>query len=52
MAEPKANGVAIRSASPHVLREPTINISVPTLPPPSILSIGAQSGENKNSPIV
>ena len=23
-----------------------------TLPPPSILSIGAQSGENKNSPIV
>ena len=31
MAEPKANGVAIRSASPHVLREPTINISVPTL---------------------
>jgi phosphate transport system permease protein len=43
-------GLALLIATPFALGS-AINISVPTEPPPSILSIGAQSGENRNSPI-
>ena len=49
IAEPTANGVAIRSARPHVHREPTIKINAPTVPPPCALSSGFQSVDPKNS---
>ena len=40
----------MRSASPQVHREPTMKISAPTAPPPSMLSTGFHSAEPRNSP--
>lgn len=49
IADPRENGVAMRSASPQVQSDPAMKISAPMLPPPAILSAGAQSADPKNS---
>ena len=49
IADPRENGVAIRSARPQVQSDPAMKISAPMLPPPAILSSGAQSADPKNS---
>ena len=47
IADPRENGVAMRSASPHVQTDPTMKIRAPMLPPPVVLSSGAQSADPK-----